>query len=62
MENLKGFKSVLMGGAIVVVPAVTQYLGMVDWSFLGPVGGTIASGLVMIGMRLLTTTPFGVKA
>jgi hypothetical protein len=62
MEHLKGFKTILVGGAMVVIPAATQYLGMVDWSFLGPVGGTIASGLVMIGMRLLSNTPFGSKS
>ena len=62
MESLKGFKTVLMGAALVVVPAFTQYLGMVDWSFLGPVGGTIAGGLIMIGMRLLSDTPFGSKS
>ena len=59
MEYLKGFKTVLLGGAMVVIPAVTEYLGMVDWSFLGPVGGIIASGAVMIFMRILTTTPVG---
>jgi hypothetical protein len=61
MEHLKGFKTVAWGGALVVVPALTQYLGVIDWSFLGPVGGTIAGGLSMIVMRLLSDTAFGRK-
>ena len=54
---MSGWKTVLMGAIIAVVPALTQYSGTIDWSFLGPTGGMIASGVIMIALRWVTTTP-----
>lgn len=61
MENLKGFKTVLMGGALMILPVASEYLAGVDWSFLGPVGGLFVGGMVMTIMRVLTTTAVGAK-
>ncbi len=50
----EGFKTILVGLGFAVLPAVTQYIGAVDWSFLGPTGGLIAGGIAMIALRLVT--------
>jgi preprotein translocase subunit SecY len=50
----EGFKTIILGLVMALLPALTQYLGAVDWSFLGPTGGLIAGGIAMIGMRLIT--------
>lgn len=54
---MNGFRTVLTGALMAVVPALTSYFEMVDWSFLGTTGALIASGVVMIVLRLITTTP-----
>ena len=54
---LAGFKTILIGAALAVVPTLTEYAGMIDWSFLGAKGALIASGITMIVLRLITTTP-----
>jgi hypothetical protein len=58
MEILKGFRTVLVGLAVAVVPVVTQYLGAIDWAIVLPFPWNfVASGVVMIVMRALTNTP-----
>ena len=59
MEAFKGFKTILIGGALAVVPALTDYIAGVDWSFLGAQGGMFVGGVLMVIMRMLTTTPVG---
>ena len=53
---LAGFKTILIGAALAVVPSITDYFAIVDWSFLGAKGALIASGVTMIVLRLITTT------
>jgi hypothetical protein len=59
---MEGFKTILVGAALAVLPALTQYVGAVDWSFLGPTGGMIAGGIAMIALRLITKSPVFQKA
>lgn len=54
---MTGWKTVLTGALMAVVPALTDYFNMVDWSFLGTTGALVASGVVMIVLRLITSTP-----
>lgn len=54
---LSGWKTIIVGAGIAVIPALTQYVGAIDWSFLGETGGMIASGVAMIVMRLITSSP-----
>lgn len=58
MDRLKGLKTILVGLAMAVVPVVTQYIGAIDWNSVLPFPyNFVASGLVMIFMRLVTTSP-----
>lgn len=54
---MTGWKTILTGAVIAIVPALTSYVGAIDWSFLGSTGGMIASGVAMIVLRLITSTP-----
>lgn len=58
---MKGFRSVLIGLGLAVVPAATEYMAGVDWSFLGETTGFVVGGVVMVVMRALTTTPIFTK-
>jgi hypothetical protein len=53
----EGFKTILLGAAMAILPAFTEYMGAINWSFLGDTGGLIAGGIAMIVMRLLTKSP-----
>ena len=60
METMKGYRTILVGLALAIVPAALQYLGAVDWAnLIGPTGAFVVSGLVAIAMRAITTTPMG---
>lgn len=60
MSNVKGWRTVGIGFVIAVGPAALTYLGGVDWSHLVPTwAATMISGGIMIGMRLITSTPPG---
>lgn len=54
---MNGWKTVLTGALLATVPSLTSYFELVDWSFLGETGGMVASGVVMIALRLVTSTP-----
>lgn len=54
---MNGFRTVLTGAALAILPPLTDYLGMVDWSFLGDQTGFIVGGVLMVFMRALTSTP-----
>lgn len=56
---LKGFKTVLIGAGLAILPTLTDYAAGVDWSFLGAKGGMFVGGVVMILLRMVTTTPMG---
>ena len=55
---MKGFKTIIIGLLMAVIPIVTQYLGAIDWSTALPQPwGLVVGGLIMIAMRFVTTTP-----
>lgn len=59
---MKGFKTILVGLGMAVLPVVTQYVGAIDWNTVLPMPwGFVVSGLVMVAMRLVTTSPVGKK-
>lgn len=60
---MKGFRTLIVGlGLAVGVPAL-QFLGGVDWTqYLSPQYAPIAAGVVMIAMRLMTSTGIGSKS
>jgi lysozyme len=59
-DFMKGYRTLIVGLALAVLPASLQYLGAVDWqNLIGPTGAFFVSGLLAIGMRAMTTTPLG---
>lgn len=55
---MKGFKTILVGLLIAVVPAITQYVGAINWDGILPAPySTMVAGAIMILMRFFTTTP-----
>ena len=60
---MEGFKTILVGLGMAVLPVVTQYLGAIDWNAVLPAPYSfVAAGITMIVMRLITKTPvFGGK-
>lgn len=55
---MKGFKTILVGLHIAIVPAITQYVGAINWdAFLPAPYSTMVAGAIMILMRFFTTTP-----
>jgi hypothetical protein len=57
---MKGYRTIAVGLALAIAPAALQYLGAVDWSqYVGPVGASAISGVLMIVLRLVTTGPIG---
>lgn len=62
LDVLKGLRTIIIGLLMAVLPVVTQYLGMIDWStVLPPPYSWLVSGIVMILLRLITTGPVGKK-
>lgn len=59
---LKGWKTVLFGFLVTVVPPALTYLGGVDWTKLGisPAAGAVI-GAIIIGLRAVTNTSIGKK-
>ncbi len=60
MSNLKGWRTIVIGVAIAVLPSALTYLAGVDWTKLvSPDWASVIAGAIMIGMRVITTTPPG---
>lgn len=59
---MKGYRTILVGLAMAVIPPGVTYLLGLDWaSVVGPNAAMVVSGLLTIVMRLVTTTPIGQK-
>ena len=60
MDNLKGWRTVLIGVTMAAAPAALTYLAGVDWTkLIGPNGAMAVAGVITIVMRIVTTTPVG---
>ena len=60
---MKGFRTIIVGlGMAIGIPAL-QFLGGVDWTqYLPPQYAPVAAGIIMIAMRLITSTGTGSKS
>lgn len=59
-DLMKGYRTLIVGLALAILPATLQYLGAVDWNALiGPTGAFFVSGVIAMLMRAITTTPVG---
>ena len=57
---LKGWKTVLFGLVMIIVPPALDYLGAVRWQDLGLSPGISALiGAAIIALRAMTSTPIG---
>jgi len=62
LSSLTGFRTIITGALVAIVPAALQYVAGVDWTHVvSPTWAMIIAGVVQIGMRLITTTPVGTK-
>jgi hypothetical protein len=62
MKALKGFRTVAFGLFVAVAPAAVTYFCGVDWTTLGISPGVAAAlGLVVVGLRAVTSTAIGQK-
>ena len=60
MNAVKGWKTVAFGLFMVVVPPALTFLGGVDWTSIGVSPAVAAAiGVVIIGLRAMTSTPIG---
>lgn len=59
---MKGWKTIIAGAAMVVIPPLLTYAAGIDWTaIVGPNLAMVIAGGVTIGLRLVTTTPVGTK-
>lgn len=59
---LKGYRTLLVGLAMAVIPPALTYLAGVDWNAtIGASGAFVISAVIQVAMRLVTTTPVGQK-
>lgn len=62
MNAVKGWKTVIFGLAVIVVPSALTYLGNIDWTTLGisPAAASVI-GLAIVALRAATNTALGSK-
>jgi hypothetical protein len=59
---MQGYKTISLGLAMAILPEALKYLNLVDWTqYIPPQYAPIVTGLLMVAMRFMTTTPVGVK-
>lgn len=59
---MQGLRTLIVGAGMAIAPAGLEYLAHVNWdAVVGTKWAFAASGLVMIVMRFITTTPIATK-
>lgn len=57
---LKGWKTILFGLFVTVVPAALTYIGGINWTSLGISPGVASMiGIAIMALRSVTNTPVG---
>ena len=58
---LRGLRTVAVGLTLAIVPQVMMYVFSIDWTHVAGISPNAASviGLVMVGLRAVTTTAIG---
>ena len=58
---MKGYRTLVLNGAMVAAAALAQWAVNIDWTlYLSPNLAIFIAGLVNIGLRLITNTPVGI--
>lgn len=59
---MKGLRTLALNAAVVVLAALVTWAAGVDWTqHVNPTAAIIIMAVVNMGMRLITTTPVGIK-
>lgn len=57
---MKGYKTLAIGAAMVVLPPLLSYLAGINWSdYVSPQVAVMISGVIMVALRVVTNTPIG---
>jgi hypothetical protein len=60
MNKLKGWRTIAFGFVVAITPVGLTYLAGIDWTHLvGPNAALAITGIITIGLRLVTNTPVG---
>ncbi|MBY6243995.1 hypothetical protein [Methylosinus sp. Sm6] len=60
---LKGYRTLLINGALVVLPALLSWIVGVNWAdFVSPQAAVAIVSAANIGLRIITSTPIGKPA
>jgi hypothetical protein len=58
--NMKGWKTLLWNGGVVVATALATWAAGIDWTqYLSPTAAVIALAVVNVALRIFTTTAIG---
>jgi hypothetical protein len=61
--SLQGLRTFAVGLALAIAPSAISYLSGIDWNqYIGATGAFFVSGLLMLAMRFVTSTPLGSKS
>lgn len=59
---MKGWKTLVFNGAVIIVPVLLQYLASVNWAdYVSPTIALYIVTVVNMMLRAITTTPIGRK-
>ena len=59
---MKGYRTLIANGAMVIGAALLSWASNVDWTqHVSPTAAVIVMGVVNIGLRFVTTGPVGTK-
>lgn len=58
---MTGYRTIILGFLLAIGPVGLGYLAHVDWSFLPSWAAFAISGVIMMLMRYVTTTPVGIS-
>ena len=57
---MKGWKTVIFGLGMAIVPVGLTYLAGIDWTqYVSPTWAPVVAGAITILLRAMTTTPIG---
>ncbi|MBY6244123.1 hypothetical protein [Methylosinus sp. Sm6] len=61
--GLKGYRTLIVNGALVVLPPLLSWIGGVNWSdYVSPAAAVAIVSAANIGLRVITSTAIGKAA
>lgn len=60
VRPLKGYRTLILNGAVVILPVVLGWIAGVDWKdYVSPQAAAAIVGAANFGLRFFTSTPVG---